>query len=195
MNSVFRLDSKMVDSSNLQTGLHRLAKRVDFDMRLTSPVRKKSGACFASVKERLANGSIRFHESLLDDVSSEANAKDLINLCIQRRIQAEMKLSGFLMAEQEGIYKTYFRPHHDGELSLHGKKYIFVRYQGATVMPYVFELPMRKGLHPIEIVYRFINRSMREDSHSLDFEWVRPDGVHEFIPDSSLYWIKTRVEN
>ena len=103
MNSVFRLDSKMVDSSNLQPGLHRQAKRVDFDMRLTSPVRKKSGARFVSVEERLANGSIRFHESLLDDVSSGANAKDLINLCIQRRIQAEMKLSGFLMAEQEGI--------------------------------------------------------------------------------------------
>ena len=76
----------------------------------------------------------------------------------------------------------------DGELSINGRKYVYGRYQTATPVPYVFQVPLLVGYCALEVVYRVIGRTpWRNGSPVLLLEWVTPSGRREPIPEAALY--------
>ena len=72
---------------------------------------------------RLEAGLIRRQATLAEGVAPSVGAavEAMARECAARRLQAELRLSGFVRVGRPGVHRLYFRPHPDGGLRLGGQ--------------------------------------------------------------------------
>jgi hypothetical protein len=107
----------------LRPGLRQTLVQCHFDVNGARPAYRDGRIRHTSVAARLEAGLIRRQATLAEGVAPSIGAavEAMARECVARRLQAELRLSGFVRVGRPGVHRLYFRPHPDGELSLGGQ--------------------------------------------------------------------------
>ncbi|MHC4249083.1 MAG: hypothetical protein ACYS9X_08145 [Planctomycetota bacterium] len=123
-----------------------------------------------------------------EDVHPRVDSGDFLeSYVIKRKMVGHERFEGFVRMDAPGVYRVWFRPDQDGSLAIGGKVYVHERRQTATVMPYVFDVPLREGLYPIAITHAVRESRLREGTPRLEFEWAGPGGARTRVLASAFF--------